>query len=348
MLAIPLVLVLVTATPAPTAAAAPKPSDAAKSPALEKIEAAVLRKEWKEVARLSAELSAREPKNADGAYWQGVAALNLGQLDVAIEQLTRSLTLEERTKGHFNLGMALAMRGEVEKALPHFQRSVAMSPKYEPGWQAVAQAQLQLGDALTAGESVLRALELTPGDPELLSLGLRIADAQRSKRFPPEALRHHERGAIYAESGDAAQAKSEFAQALALAPEFADCHYNLGVIARREGDLAEGGARVPHRGLELPPDRGAAPRRCAEQPRGPAALEGEGRRRGAHARRGRDRHPRRAPELPRHPGPSLRRGRRRGLRPGVVREAARRAPADPGRGPRARRGAAQGSLGEER
>ena len=131
----------------------------------------MLRKEWKEVARLSAELSAREPKNADGAYWQGVAALNLGQLDVAIEQLTRSLTLEERTKGHFNLGMALAMRGEVEKALPHFQRSVAMSPKYEPGWQAVAQAQLQLGDALTAGESVLRALELSPGDPELLRSG---------------------------------------------------------------------------------------------------------------------------------------------------------------------------------
>ena len=58
-----------------------------------------------------------------------------------------------------------------------------------------------------------------------------------SKEFPFSALLYNISGAIYKSSGQLNTAVKKFEQALALKPQYAEAHYNLGVTLNELGQI---------------------------------------------------------------------------------------------------------------
>jgi tetratricopeptide (TPR) repeat protein len=194
------------------------------------------RRDYPEAARLYRELAQRSPGDAEAWRWLGTNELQLGHLDLAIDALSRSLAIQELAPVQYNLGHAYGMAGRVEEALPHLRRAVELKPTYELAWEGVARASLATGRFQEAAAAVLRAKELAPDREEVNTIAIAIA-----KALPPElsanpALPHHARAGELAAAGRFPEAEAEYEKALSLDPSFADCHYNLGILARRRGD----------------------------------------------------------------------------------------------------------------
>ena len=152
---------------------------------------------------------------------------------------------------HFNLGLALAMQGDLPEAITQYERALQLNPDY-------AEAHNNLGDALTtegklaqAAQHCERALQLNPDYAEAHNnLGIVLAMQGRL----PEAIPHYERalqlspdsaeahnnlGNALIIQGRLAQAVKHCERALQLKPDFAEAHYNLGNALAGGGKLNE-------------------------------------------------------------------------------------------------------------
>ena len=95
----------------------------------------------------------------------GVEQLKAGNWEKGVATLR--IALERDPDSHealFNLGMALSEGGEMQEAVEVLEALLARYPGHAPGWVAlgVAQARMKREDAASA--SLLRAVELAPGD----------------------------------------------------------------------------------------------------------------------------------------------------------------------------------------
>ena len=107
------------------------------------------------------------------------------------------------------------------------------------------------GELDTAGELLLKALAVAPGDAGVLrSLGLLASQAGDHhgaiRRFteslaadPDQPLVHVNRGIAYAAAGDPAAAMGDYQSAIALNPYEPLAHFNLGNVHLRGGNVAE-------------------------------------------------------------------------------------------------------------
>jgi len=88
-------------------------------------------------------------------------------------------------------------------------------------------------------------------------LNLHPAWSQQTSSAAEEARRHMIRGRAALEAAQSLsafrEARTEFSKAVELAPNWADAHYNLGVVQTRLNDL-NGAIASYHRYLELAPD----------------------------------------------------------------------------------------------
>lgn len=223
---------------APPAAAAPAP----RAPQREQLSAlqqqvteALERKDWAQARTGALQLTAEEPNS--GLAWRalGLAHVALRELPQAQAAFERSVALEDAHRTRDNLGMVLAMQGHVDQALPHFERAVQLNPGYGLSWLSLGKARLELGQRAEAQDALTRAVQLLPENAEARVM---LAAAQPQPGEPPQAaLEHHARGGLLASAGRGPEAETQYRAALALAPGFADCHYNLGRLARSRGDL---------------------------------------------------------------------------------------------------------------
>jgi len=136
---------------------------------------------------------------------------------------------------HHNLALELAHAGEVESALPHARRAVALKPDFAEALNNLADYLVRTGSPAEAPPLLQRALELQP----------RYAQAENTW------------GTALAQLGRVEEGMDRFQRAIALEPRLAEGHYNLGLAQCARCDFA---AAIPHfaETVRLRPDHAGA------------------------------------------------------------------------------------------
>lgn len=137
------------------------------------------RDQWQEAETFFRKAVACVPTNANALFWLGMAALELGKLDEAIEKMNRSLLLDPDFKGPYvNLGVAYLKKGDYDKVIEISNAGLARHPQSP-------QCNYHLGVA-----SYQQALEYRGGHAhsELAEISLHVAaDMLRVARESEEA-----------------------------------------------------------------------------------------------------------------------------------------------------------------
>jgi len=141
---------------------------------------------------------------------------------------------------HQLLGFALLARGYASDAIPHLETA------HEYG--AVGIAQLQINRPAEAVNNLQRALEKTPGDPDLLYYVSRAGSALSSQSldrllaiFPDSARGHQALGQNYYSMKMYDEARQEYTKAISLRPDLPGLRLELGQVyaAGSQWDKAE-------------------------------------------------------------------------------------------------------------
>ena len=176
-----------------------------------------------------------------------------GKLGDAVECYQRTLAIKPNyAEAHYNLGNALKDQGKLDDAVVSFERALALKPDYAEAHTNlgnILRDQGKLGDAAARYQ---RALALKPDFPEAHNnLGNALKDqgkfgdavsALPARARPqarlcrgPQQSRQRARG-----SGQASATRwRSYQRALALKPDFADAHNNLGNVLGAQGKLGD-------------------------------------------------------------------------------------------------------------
>lgn len=193
-----------------------------------------------------------------------------GRLDDALRLYDAVLADDPEQFDALNLSGALALqRGEPGRAVDRLERAVAAHPDGVDAWCHLGLALLAGREPEAAVAPLERALSL---DPELAQARVGLARAMLDAGRLQEAMVHATRSAkdapghvgawrVLAEAcearDDQAGCANAYRQALRLAPDDPEIHYNLGLALDRQGDWAEALACY-QRALEIRPDLGPA------------------------------------------------------------------------------------------
>jgi tetratricopeptide (TPR) repeat protein len=162
-------------------------------------------------------------------YRKGLAALQSGDLERAIESLGRALeSAFHEAQIRTTLGIAYLRKGDSEAAARELRQAVALDPKSPDAHLNLGVLFMRNGDAAAAEREFRSAAELDPGFGDAhFNLGLvmaaqrRWADAERQLRIavalnPANARAHWNLGRVLKDSGRAAAALPYYESALQL------------------------------------------------------------------------------------------------------------------------------------
>jgi tetratricopeptide (TPR) repeat protein len=192
----------------------------------------------------------RDPSNVDALHLLGLAALNRGNPERAIQLIGRALAIAPNlAEAYINLGNAQRVAGHGASAVASYRRAIGLKPDL---WDAHNNLALTLGEqgdfagALTHAE---RARELNSDHPDVLSnlastlraLGnLATAEtiAQRAAQLAPDrADLHLNLANVLADLHRFDEATASYRRAIELTPRFAAAHYGLGRASYVAGDM---------------------------------------------------------------------------------------------------------------
>jgi len=224
------------------------------------------------------------------ALQQGVAAHQEGKLQDA-ERLYRAILQSQpaHPDANHNLGVLAVSVNKAEAALPLFKTALEANPKIEQFWLSyidalikekqfenaklvIEQAKIQgvAGEKLNVLEAQLASINkqetvgsLSPSQQQLSSLlehfqNGRLDDAEKlatsiSQDFPKHQFAWKVLGAVLGATGKKAEAVDANQTAVALSPQDAEAHYNLGNTLQELGRLEEAEASY-NQAIALKPD----------------------------------------------------------------------------------------------
>jgi tetratricopeptide (TPR) repeat protein len=164
-------------------------------------------------------------------YNLGTALYAKGQVDEAMQHYRRAIALDPKyAAAHNNLGLALKAKGQLDEAIAAFRRAIALDPK-------LAVAHNNLGTALYAKGQVDEAI---------------AAFRQAIKLDPKYANAHNNLGNALYDKGQVDEAIQAFRQAIKLDPKHALAHGALGQALLKQARFVEAHAAM-RRCLELLP-----------------------------------------------------------------------------------------------
>ncbi len=160
---------------------------------------------------------------------------------------TKSERQPENARTHFNLGYALALRGQRDEAIAEYRTALRLRPDFPAAHCNLANTLLLQGKMDASIPEFQAALRLRPDDPNFhedfgTALWIQgkvsgaIAEFREALRLWPDyAVAHVSLGSILCdENHDYKAAEAEFREALRLKPDFARAHCNLGIVLERQ------------------------------------------------------------------------------------------------------------------
>jgi predicted O-linked N-acetylglucosamine transferase (SPINDLY family) len=193
-----------------------------------------------------------DPQHADAMHFLGVIAHQVGKPDIAIDYITRSLTLAPLNDTyHCNLAAAYQSMQRFDDAIRCYREAMRLQPNSVNAHNGLGNILNDLGRFDEAVASYRRALQLDPNCAEAHS---NIGVALQNLRKPEEAESHcrkavrlkpnypearnnlgNSQGAL----GKLDEAILNYREALRLNPNFALAHNNLGGTLHMKGKLDE-------------------------------------------------------------------------------------------------------------
>lgn len=152
----------------------------------------------------------------------GVMFYRRGEIEKAIEAYRKSIRLNPNyEEAYNNLGIIYQEMGNIEGALECYQKAIEINPQYEKGWTNLGLLYILKGDLKKAEESFQKILIMNPSHLEsYMHLGM-----------------------VWKREGQWQKAIESYKKALSLNPLHGETHYHLGLLYEEMGrmDLA-----LPH------------------------------------------------------------------------------------------------------
>jgi tetratricopeptide (TPR) repeat protein len=161
----------------------------------------------------------KNPNSATAHNNLGNTLFLKGSIDEAISHFEKTLETEPNYQlGQYNLGAALAKKGDAAAAISHLKLALATNPNYAKSYYSLGTALAQTGETEEAIASYHRALQL---EPDFLDAQTNLAN-------------------LLLEKGDVENALDHYRKALQLDPHSPMTHYNLavGLARNRQRDEA--------------------------------------------------------------------------------------------------------------
>jgi protein O-GlcNAc transferase len=159
-----------------------------------------------------------QPRHFEAVCRLGIVRLQQQDFAQAAQLLTRALKLNRKSAdAHHALACALTGLGQVEEALPHYRKAIALRPDFAEAQNNIGHAFQVLGRYDDAIAHYRHALALRPSYAEA----------------------HNNFGNTLHLTGQSEAAIAHYQKAIASRPDYAEAHWNLGNAQRALGRVAE-------------------------------------------------------------------------------------------------------------
>jgi tetratricopeptide (TPR) repeat protein len=170
--------------------------------------------------------------SAGAQYNLGVALANKGEVEGAIRCLRAACRIDPNyALAHYNLGNALRAKGRLDEAIDEYREAFRLKPEYPETHNNLGVALLDKGRLDEAIDEYRKALRLKP---EYLEAHINLGNALKDKGRLDEAI-------------------DEYRKALRLKPDYPEAHNGLGNALKAKGKLDEAIAEY-HKALYLKKD----------------------------------------------------------------------------------------------
>lgn len=186
---------------------------------------------WKNSETLWNHTLACDPYNTIAYYSLGLALARKGEGERAIGEFRKALEINPRyAQAYRSLGDILSEKGEKKQAIAEYQKALAISPNYVAALNNLGTALANEGQSGEAIAQFRRALQINPG--------------LKTARF--------DLAVALADEGKTEEALAEYRKALELYPDYARAHLNLGLLLDQCGRAAEATVHL-RKALEINP-----------------------------------------------------------------------------------------------
>jgi len=162
---------------------------------------------WKNSETLFARAVSVTENNYLAHYDLGLALFNRGEIDGAINQFRQALSIKpDDIMVRNNLGVAMSRKNDIQGAIHQYKEVINKDPYHYLAYFNLAQAYTELRDFKSASEWYQKGLNIAPND----------------------VLARNSLGSLFLSSGDTDGAVAQFRESLRINPHQADVFCNLG------------------------------------------------------------------------------------------------------------------------
>jgi tetratricopeptide (TPR) repeat protein len=225
---------------------------------------------FREAQAKAEDLVAREPRNALGWTYLGMASVRLARWGPAIDAFERAIAINPKDpRSFFDVALAYATRNDLDHAIDRYRAGLAIDPRNGSAQFNYGQLLMRKRRFAEAARAFTRAAQIDPNDhaPRIAAVEALVAASERqqaqaaaetllaARELSAQELVHL--GGLLVRDRDIPLASRALNRALTLAPQSAEVHSELSRLALARGDFASAGDEA-RSALELAPDSLAA------------------------------------------------------------------------------------------
>ena len=171
------------------------------------------------------------PNHPDALHLSGVIAHQTGKNELAVELISKAISVNPSSSMYCNLGFALNDQGKLDAAVESYRKALSIKPDFAEAHSNLGIALQQQGKLDAAIESYQKAVSIKPDFAEV----------------------HSNLGIALQQQGKLDAAVESYRKALAIKPDFAEVHSNLGIALKDQGKL-EAAIESYHKALSIKPN----------------------------------------------------------------------------------------------